>query len=86
MEFNMYYITNTLGYEAMIHHLFFLWIIKTNCNCAHCNWKKAKISLLECKMLEVASTTSVFYFDGQSFTMHSLSWTKFQRKKVRLGA
>lgn len=60
MKFNMYYITNTLGYEAMIHHLFFLWIIKTNCNCAHLNWKKAKISLLEYKMLEVASTTSIF--------------------------
>lgn len=85
MKFNMYYITSTLGYEAMIHHLFFLWIIKNNCNCAHLNWKKAKIALLECKMLEVASTTSVFYFDGQTFTMHSSNWTKFQRKKVRLG-
>lgn len=41
MKFNRYYITNTLGYEAMIHHLFFLWIIKTNCDCAHLNWKKA---------------------------------------------
>lgn len=59
MKFNMCYTTNTLGYEAMIYHLFLLWIIKTNCNSAHLNWKKAKISLLECKMLEVASATSV---------------------------
>lgn len=41
MKFNRYYITNTLGYEAMIHHLFFLWVIKTNCDCAQLNWKKA---------------------------------------------
>lgn len=41
MKFNRYYITNTLGYEAVIHHLFFLWIIKTNSDCAHLNWKKA---------------------------------------------
>lgn len=34
MKFSRYYITNTLGYEAMIHCLFFLWIIKTNCDCS----------------------------------------------------
>lgn len=75
MKFNMYYIWNTLGYEAMIHHLFFLWIIKTNCDCAHLNWKKAKSSLLECKMLEVAPTTSIFV---------SFWWSNFYHAQFKL--
>lgn len=91
MKFNRYYITNTLEYEAMIHHLFFLWIIKTNCDCAHLNWKKA-INLI-IRMQNVGGGSYHIYpcctsVDCSSFTLlpHTVQdGEKFGVKLLKLG-
>lgn len=90
MKFSRYYITNTLGYEAMIHHLFSLWIIKTNCDCAHLNWKKA-INLI-IRMQNVGGGSYHIYpcilTACSSFTLPPCTYQagqKFEVKLLKLG-
>jgi len=73
----------------MSHHLFFLCIIKANCECAHLNWKKAINLIIRLQNVGGVSyyILSLLYFEGLFFlhtpTTHHSSWTKAQSKTAQ---